>query len=306
MDPVTDEEMMRDAIITYQLSMPYQALELLDKIAARGTWLPKAHFLRGLCFARVGDFGTALHWVEAEIAANPDFKEARQEAETLRRLIDSVNKTRDPKRQFSSALPREAMLPIELASFRYTYKGIRLTKNPFDFALYPLLLWDLKPRTVLEIGSFHGGSAVWVADLLQTFGVDAHVHSVDVNRVTDVSHPRVTYYKGDGQNLGATFTPQFLASIPRPLLVIEDADHSRNTTLAVCEFFHPILRPGEYMVVEDGMTSLGPRMALDEFLKAHSADYLVDGQYCDFFGYNYTWCVNGWLRKLTPAASQAR
>jgi cephalosporin hydroxylase len=43
-------------------------------------------------------------------------------------------------------------------SSRYTYRGVPMLKNPFDLALYLLLLWRLKPRTVIEIGSKSGGS----------------------------------------------------------------------------------------------------------------------------------------------------
>jgi cephalosporin hydroxylase len=38
------------------------------------------------------------------------------------------------------------------------WRGIPNIKGPFDLALHPLLAWKLKPRTVIEIGSFQGGS----------------------------------------------------------------------------------------------------------------------------------------------------
>lgn len=108
---------------------------------------------------------------------------------------------------------------------------------------------------------------------------------------------RVTYLRGSGRELAAVLSADFLGNLPRPLLVIEDADHEAITTLAVLNFFHPILRSGEYIVVEDGMSSPGPREALAEFFNAHGDEYEVDPDYCDFFGYNVTWCLNGFLRK---------
>ncbi len=117
-------------------------------------------------------------------------------------------------------------------------------------------------------------------------------------RVTAIEHPRITFHEGSGRSLGDIFTPPMLAECARPLLVIDDADHTRETSLAVMNYFHPHLRKGEYMVIEDGLTAQGPRDAIGEFLPAHSGTWAVDPFYCDFFGYNATWCVNGFLRRI--------
>jgi cephalosporin hydroxylase len=109
--------------------------------------------------------------------------------------------------------------------------------------------------------------------------------------------PNVTFIRGNGRNLSPVITDGFLSQLPRPLLVVEDADHSYETTSAVLKFFHPHLRRGEYIVVEDGITSPGVRQALIEFFQLHGNDYAVDPEYCDYFGYNATWCMNGFLRR---------
>jgi hypothetical protein len=110
--------------------------------------------------------------------------------------------------------------------------------------------------------------------------------------------------------LGEVLDPERLKSLPRPWLVIEDADHEYETSIEVLKFFHPWLQPGEYIVVEDGIISdlsqvpdcnSGPHRALKEFLPNHPEEYEIDSSYCDFFGYNVTWCTNGWLRKTNPA-----
>ena len=48
---------------------------------------------------------------------------------------------------------------IQRATFAYNYRGIPMIKNPYDFALYPMLLWNVKPATVIEIGSYAGGKS---------------------------------------------------------------------------------------------------------------------------------------------------
>jgi cephalosporin hydroxylase len=182
-------------------------------------------------------------------------------------------------------------------------------KDPFDLALYQLLLWEQKPRTLIEVGSFRGGSALWFADTLRAFGVDYTIISIDV-APPKLEIPGVTFLRGDARNLGETLPPDLLASLPRPAMVIEDADHRPATTLAVLKFFDRWLREGEYIVVEDGIVSEmfdadrlaelegGPRPAIAAFLQERESDYEIDTRFCDYFGTNVTWNVNGYLRRI--------
>src|SRR5262249_51663024 len=76
------------------------------------------------------------------------------------------------------------------------WRGLPLFKTAFDFAIYPQLLQELRPRTILEIGSGSGASALWLADLAPTLGLDAVVHSVDIPPAT-AEHAGVRFYRGD-------------------------------------------------------------------------------------------------------------
>ncbi|HJQ83101.1 MAG TPA: CmcI family methyltransferase, partial [Candidatus Binatia bacterium] len=206
----------------------------------------------------------------------------------------------------TTGLDADALRHIQHGTLRYSYRGIPTEKNPFDFALYPLLLWRVQPRTIIEIGSRHGGSAVWLADLLRVFGIAGHVHSIDVAPVAGLDHPGVTFHRGDARDLGATLTPALLATLPRPWLVIEDSDHQYATCTRVLEFFASRLEPGEYLLVEDGIVDAlgiggdydgGPNRAVREFLAAHPETYSVDRALCDFFGPNFTYNTDGYLVK---------
>jgi cephalosporin hydroxylase len=206
----------------------------------------------------------------------------------------------------SSAVPYPLLMSIQQGTMEYRYRRIPTLKNPFDIAIYPLLLEEARPRTLIEIGSHKGGSAVWFADMGASLGLSMHVYSVDLAKVTAVSHPSVTFLEGDARKLADTFADQFLADLPRPWLVIEDADHHYQTTLEVLRFFDHRLVAGEYLVVEDGILSDmlvaghyagGPGRAIDEFLRASDGRYAIDRRYCDYFGRNVTWNVDGYLRR---------
>jgi len=182
-----------------------------------------------------------------------------------------------------------------------------MQKHPVDIALYMRLIWELKPRTVIEIGSGAGGSAAWIGDTLKAFGVDAQVISIDLTPPKPIYQPsNVTFMKGDQNDLSATLTPTLIARLPGPWLVIEDASHHYEPTLAVLRFFDPLLSSSEYIVIEDAnMTEMGtdahyaggPARAICEFLAERRDDYEIDERYCDQYGLNVTENPNGYLRR---------
>jgi cephalosporin hydroxylase len=203
-----------------------------------------------------------------------------------------------------SEIPYELLMKIQQGAMAYRYHGIPLLKNPFDLALYPLLLDRVKPRTLIEIGSHAGGSALWFADQLPGM----RVLSIDLQPPSGISHPAVTFLKGDARDLAGVITREAMQALERPLLVVEDSSHLSGTTAAVLDFFDPWLRPGEFMVVEDGILTAmraaetydgGPLRAIHEFLARTCPRYEIDRSLCDYFGTNVTWNVDGYLRRVS-------
>jgi cephalosporin hydroxylase len=161
------------------------------------------------------------------------------------------------------------------------WRGIPLMKNVFDFAMYPALIAELRPRTIFEVGSGLGASALWFADHFQFCGIEGCVYSVD--RVTpQVEHPGVRFFQGDCGDPQRLFAPELLRSAPHPWLVVEDAHHNIG---GVLEHFHPYLAGGDYLVVEDSDVK---REVLRQFNTIHPGDYLVDTRFTDNFGRNAT------------------
>jgi cephalosporin hydroxylase len=205
-----------------------------------------------------------------------------------------------------SDLSPSAVHTIQQGALAYTYKGIRTVKDPFDLALYMLLLWREKARTIIEIGTCMGGSALWLADQLETFGIDGMVHTLDLESVEMPRHRRIALYQGDAKNVEKIFPREWLEKQPRPIFIIDDGSHVYEDVLAVLRHFGPLMTSGEYIAVEDGMVrdmrsshkfNGGPTRAINEFL-AGGAPFEVDRQLCDFFGRNVTWNVDGFLRKI--------
>ena len=136
---------------------------------------------------------------------------------------------------------------------KYQWRDVLCNKDPFDLALYPMLIWRQKPRTIIEIGTKEGGSALWMKDICDLFGLDTQIISIDIDQRAKYSHPKIQFCQGDGRNLSATFNKTLINQIYHPLIVIEDADHHYLTTRSVLAFFADILEEGEYIIIEDGV-----------------------------------------------------
>jgi cephalosporin hydroxylase len=293
-----------DALI--QQGKPFPALKLIERFLQTEPENPDAGWLHGFCLEQAGRHEESLRVYENLLARHPENQQVQQRRDLLASLLRRPNAPTLPslRRPWNTGLPKDPMMQIQLGTHYYKYRGVPLIKNPFDFALYHLLIWNAKPRTIIEIGSKSGGSALWLGDLMNSFGLEGHVYSLDIVPVKDLSHPRVTFLEADGRDLGQYLSADFMGKVPRPLLVIEDADHSYETSSATLRFFVPWLRKEEHIIIEDGIITdmtgceSGPHRALREFLAEHSEDYEIMGDYCDFFGYNYTWCTNGYLKKV--------
>jgi cephalosporin hydroxylase len=210
-------------------------------------------------------------------------------------------------RALKTAIPPDFLMSVQSGTFKTKYRGVPMVKSPFDLVLYLQLMSREAPRTVFEIGSAFGGSALWFADMLTAHGREkARVISVDLKPPAAVRDPRVIFLKGDANALGDVLAPYL--GLPKPWLVVEDSSHFFKESYAVLNFFDPHLKTGDTIVVEDGSLAFmpkehygifesGPNRAVEQFLREHPEAYEIDTALCDHYGYNVTWNPNGWLRR---------
>ena len=213
----------------------------------------------------------------------------------------------DPNRE-KSGLNEFVLKSIQNATFNYKYKGINCIKNPFDIAIYTKLIYDLQPKTIVEVGSAYGGSALWFADQLRNFNIDGKIYSLDIELPVGVIDPIVTFLAGNIYELQNSELPGILERAERPLLVIEDGPHRFESCVCALNFFDQYLSSGEYIVIEDGIVNdlgkeyekyeNGPNKAIATFLNNHPGKYIIDYNLCDYYGHNFTWNTNGYLRKV--------
>lgn len=209
-------------------------------------------------------------------------------------------------RSFKSAFTYPFLRKYQDGVMQYHYRGIECLRSPIDAAIQARAIWDLQPATYIEIGSHHGGGALWAADLLGNYGLDTHVYSIDVKVPTGVSDDRITFIEGDVMNLDAAFSAHGLYDAPRPWYVIEDSAHTYECCAAALDFLSQHMQKGEVLVMEDGVLDElgvsenyngGPNRALREFFEANPDAFDLAEDLCDMFGQNATYATNGYMRK---------
>jgi len=204
---------------------------------------------------------------------------------------------------------------IEQGIYNFRYRAIRCLKNPFDLALYSMLISDTRPATIIEWGTYAGASALWLADTCWAQGIQVKIHSFD-RMPPPIEDPRIVFHEGNARDPSVACPLEFIEQLARPLFIIEDTDHHFVTTMAVLNHFSPVMREGEYILVEDSLQQVfatrdnndggGPAHAIEHFLQKNP-DWEIDRRYCDWFGKNATWCADGFLRKKRtsePAGSK--
>ncbi|RNJ41178.1 hypothetical protein B5V01_26165 [Mesorhizobium erdmanii] len=184
----------------------------------------------------------------------------------------------------------------KVGALAQTYKGLLNIKSPFDLHLYTRLIWELQPRTILELGSLQGGSALWFADQLSVLCENkGEVHSFDINTECihpDATHPMLKFHQVDLSNVD-NFDENLLNNLPHPWLVVDDA---HIQVFPVFSYLGQFLVSGDYYVIEDDPMRVDKEI-IDGLALVEQSGFLIDTYYTDAFGANLTCAPNAWLRK---------
>jgi cephalosporin hydroxylase len=193
---------------------------------------------------------------------------------------------------------------IDAGHHKVTYKGITAIKCPFDYVLYQMIVFEIKPDLIIEIGTNAGGAALYLADMLE-INKKGELHTIDLpeNKENELlhTHPRIKVFKKGFQGYDVSLLTNF-----KTIMVIDDGSHIYGDVKEALAKFSPFISPGSYFIVEDGIiTELGlekeynggPKKAIREFLKENS-HFTIDETWCNFFGHNATFNINGYIKRI--------
>ena len=168
------------------------------------------------------------------------------------------------------------------------FRGFPVYKLPSDLWLYMELVWEVKPRTIIETGTAEGGSALFFASLLDWLGKDRIVITIDIKPLNKrwPAHDRIFYVPGFSSldwppKAGRSVDGMAMTIPPKlepPVLVVLDSDHAEEHVAKELDIYGPLVTEGSYLVVEDSNVNghpvlsehgPGPREALDRWLPDH-------------------------------------
>jgi cephalosporin hydroxylase len=185
-----------------------------------------------------------------------------------------------------------------------TWLGQPIWQNVFDLWVMQETIAEVKPALLIETGTNRGGSALFFAHLFDLLG-HGRVVTIDIERLHDIAHPRITFL------LGSSIAPEIIASVRAlaeqtggPVMVTLDSDHRAPHVRAELDAYAPLVTPGSWCLVQDGVIDTlprfadgrpGPLAAIEDFLRSRS-DFVIDAERSRKFLISHH--PSGWLKRL--------
>lgn len=222
---------------------------------------------------------------------------------TLAELAEAILKTR---REHDALLQQYHEVWYNAPhTWHYTqFLGIGMMKCPNDLWVYQDIMTRHKPNVVIETGTYQGGSALWLATLADAMGFDTRVFTIDIDDFRRCAHPRITFIRGDSRDAGLVDDLRAQIGPNDRVLVVLDADHSEAHVAKELELYAPLVRVGDWLVVEDtnigwadneGHEERGAAGALRDYLEAHPGEFVQD-----ILSERYLLTMNpgGWMQRV--------
>lgn len=181
--------------------------------------------------------------------------------------------------------------------------GHPVWQNVLDLWSLQEAIAEIRPALLLETGTAQGGSALFYAHLFDLLG-DGQVITVDIDRLHDLSHPRVQFLLGSSAEDRVVETMREAAhGADGPVMVVLDSDHAEAHVAAELRAYADLVTPGSLLLVQDGVIDVlprfaqwrpGPLPAIEKFLASRS-DFEIDLKWDHRF--LVTHHPSGWLRR---------
>ena len=138
--------------------------------------------------------------------------------------------------------------------------GRPIIQLPDDMVRIQEVIYATRPDVIIETGVAHGGSLVFYASLFQAMG-NGRVIGIDIeirphNRAAIESHPmfpRINLVEGSSVADATVARVQAAIAPGERVMVILDSDHSRDHVAAELARYAPLVSPGCYLLVQDGV-----------------------------------------------------
>jgi len=136
------------------------------------------------------------------------------------------------------------------------WRGVSLLKPPTDMWTYQELICEIKPDLIIETGSYRGGSALFMRDILNMVYSSGRVISIDIDDKSISEQAKVSgieFYKGSSVDKETLVHVKSLIAAYKceRVMVILDSDHSEAHVSKELDLYAPLVTVGSMLIVED-------------------------------------------------------
>lgn len=140
-------------------------------------------------------------------------------------------------------------IPASVVAARTQQLAHGMVKTWNDLDRYEKIIAASNPETLIECGTWSGHSALWFSQRIPT------IVSIDVeNSLSDtLTHPQTTVFlTGDSTAPDIVDLVSGIVGTTRVMVVL-DSDHHAEHVAEEIRLYGPLVTPGCYLVVEDGI-----------------------------------------------------
>jgi cephalosporin hydroxylase len=189
-----------------------------------------------------------------------------------------------------------------------TWLGTPVWQNVLDLWVMQETVAEVRPALLIECGTKSGASALFFAHIFDLMG-QGSVVTIDVERLHGIIHPRIQFLLGNSLSPTIVETVRRLpASARGPVMVTLDSDHRESHVRAELAAYAPLVTPGSFILVQDGVIDTQPRFAggrpsplaaIEDFMRT-ATDFEVDEERARKFLISHH--AKGWLRRKPTTA----
>lgn len=152
------------------------------------------------------------------------------------------------------------------------WRGVNILKPPTDLWIYQELIVTLQPDLIIETGTYYGGSAYFMRDVmnlngggrLMTIDID---HSRLAHKVQGIEYVQGSSISDETMMLVRAYIHAYEC---KRVMVILDSDHEEPHVAKELELYAPLVSIGMPLIVEDTNNHPGPKAATDEWFERNN------------------------------------
>ena len=202
---------------------------------------------------------------------------------------------------------REVLSIMQKHMLHYsTYFGIEAWKCPNDFWMYQEIIFETRPDVIVEIGTNSGGGTLALAHLCENMK-HGRVISIDLSlkKLAPSVRARTDIHFIEADARECFDEVRELIGPDERVMIIEDSAHTYDITLALLRLYSPLIKPGDYFIVEDSICGHGLTVptrpspsayeAIETFIDENE-EFVIDRDRERFL---ITWNPKGFLQRVT-------